>query len=166
MTSPAAQLPPPPEARLIRLAREAQGLSPEVAASKTPLLGGSRWRQVEAGYRGKDRVPVIGKAHVIAHMARIVGVTADRLEEVGRTDAAEVLREIELQDTRREPAPPTRDDLRERLIETNMRLAHTPADHPAFDGLLAEVFRLVAELNRLKDIGRSHGDTAGGRRTA
>ncbi|WP_158692788.1 helix-turn-helix domain-containing protein [Streptomyces roseochromogenus] len=90
---------PPPEATLIRIAREARGWSPEHAAARmTTKYSGSSWRQMEAGYRGRDRKPVKVKAPVLAAMAFTVGVTPDRLEEVGRKDAAAILREVERQE--------------------------------------------------------------------
>ena len=101
MGSPEDGFPPPPaEADLIRLARQARGLSPEEAADLTPVrIKGFRWRQIEKGYKGKvgesDRV--IGLPKTIAHMAYTVGVTPSRLAEAGREDAAAILREIQIQ---------------------------------------------------------------------
>lgn len=90
------QIPPPPEAVLIRRAREAKALSPESAAALMLIkFSGSRWRQIEAGYRKDIRRPVTGKPEIIAHMADTVGVAPDRLAEAGREDAAEILREIQ-----------------------------------------------------------------------
>ncbi|MFJ8140616.1 hypothetical protein [Streptomyces sp. NPDC096013] len=87
---------PPPEAGLIRVARMARGLSPEAAALQTPIrLGGARWRHIERGYEPK-RPPKKVRAPdtTLAHMAHVVGVSPDRLAEVGRETAAVVLREI------------------------------------------------------------------------
>ncbi|MDX3629013.1 hypothetical protein PV728_01550 [Streptomyces europaeiscabiei] len=90
------QLRPPREADLIRVARLARGLSPEKAAELTPIrLGGARWRHIERGYEPKKppkRVRAPDKT--LAHMAHVVGVSPERLEEVGRGIAAEILREI------------------------------------------------------------------------
>lgn len=104
MNSPAQ--PPPPEAALIRLAREAAGLSPETAAARmiASAIGGSRWRQIEAGYRGDSGKKVEAKAPTLAHMALAVGVTAERLAEVGREDAAAILEEVALKAGKRNPA--------------------------------------------------------------
>jgi hypothetical protein len=91
---------PPPEAELIRLARQARGLSPEDAADRTPVrIGGFRWRQIENGYKGKSGAsdPVKAPDKTLAHMAYTVGVTPSRLMEVGRDKAAEILREIQIQ---------------------------------------------------------------------
>lgn len=91
--------PPPPEAEFIRLARLARGLSPEQAAPRTGIkLSGSRWRHIEQGYSTKDK-PVRAPAKTLAHMARTVGVTPERLVEAGREDAAEILWEIQRQES-------------------------------------------------------------------
>lgn len=98
---------PPGYGQLIRVAREAQGISPETAAARMPFqFSGSSWRNVESGYRGagKKRVAVAGKPGVVAAMARTVGVTADRLEE-HHPQAAAVLREMELQDAQASAMP-------------------------------------------------------------
>jgi transcriptional regulator with XRE-family HTH domain len=88
----------PPEARLIRAAREAAGLTAAKAAAKTGgVVSPVYWRDVERGTGGRrgKRVPVRGSARVIAHMALAVTLTPDRMETEGeRPDAAEVLREI------------------------------------------------------------------------
>lgn len=97
--APPSGLPtPPPEAALIRVAREARGLSLEDAARLTLIrLGGARWRQLERGYETKDK-PVVAPARTLAHMAHVVGLGSDRLAAAGREDAAEILREIEAQE--------------------------------------------------------------------
>lgn len=94
--SPASELQPPPEGVLIRLARQARGLSPEAAAELTPVqIKGGRWRQIESGYERKDPPKrAYAPPLTLAHMAHTVGVAPDRLEEAGRADAAEILREI------------------------------------------------------------------------
>lgn len=109
MASPEHGTPePPPEADLIRLARQARGLSPEEAADRTPVrIKGFRWRQIEKGYKGKigesDRVQAPPKT--LAHMAATVGVTPSRLTEAGREDAAKILREIQIQKAASLPDP-------------------------------------------------------------
>ncbi|MFJ5532374.1 hypothetical protein [Streptomyces sp. NPDC093261] len=93
---------PPPEAVLVRRARLARGLSTAQAASQaTTRLGASRWGQIERGYKNPGE-PLRAPADTLAHMAHIVGLTPDRLEEAGRDDAADILREI----LRQQPAPP------------------------------------------------------------
>lgn len=95
MTAPTPGQPaPPPEAALIRLAREASGMSPEVAAARAAIkLGGSRWRHIERGYETRDRL-VRAPDKTLAHMAHVVDVSPERLEEAGREGAAAILREI------------------------------------------------------------------------
>jgi len=88
---------PPPEAVVIRRAREARGLSPERAASLLEIpLSGARWRQIEQGYeiRAGGRKAVKGRDMVIAHMAHVVGLRPEALQEAGRPEAAQILREI------------------------------------------------------------------------
>ncbi|MFF8412909.1 helix-turn-helix domain-containing protein [Streptomyces omiyaensis] len=97
---------PPPEAALLRLAREAAGLSPEVAASRMAgKFSGSRWRQIEAGYRRDTNTAVVAKPPTLAQMAHALGITPERLEATGRGDAAVILREIEATSAP-QPAPP------------------------------------------------------------
>jgi hypothetical protein len=87
---------PPPEATLIRLAREAAGLSPESAAARMEIkFSGSRWRQIERGWRADLNGPVIAPAATLAHMAWTLGITSERLAEAGREDAVAILREME-----------------------------------------------------------------------
>ena len=71
-------------------------MSPEVAADLTPIqIKGGRWRQIESGYDRKSPPKrSFAPALTLAHMAHTVGVTPDRLKEAGRTDAADILREI------------------------------------------------------------------------
>ena len=90
---------PAPEGELIRLARQARGLSPEEAADRTPIrIKGFRWRQIENGFKGKigESDPVRAPDKTVAHMAYTVGVTPSRLAEY-RPEAAEILREIQIQ---------------------------------------------------------------------
>lgn len=92
---------PPAEAVLIRRAREARGLSPETAAQRLRIkLSGRRWRQLEEGREhGTGKPAVMGDAQ-LAHMAHVVGVGAEQLDQVGRGEAAAILREIERQEQR------------------------------------------------------------------
>ncbi|MFF0139755.1 helix-turn-helix domain-containing protein [Streptomyces sp. NPDC005227] len=88
--------PPPPEATLIRLAREASGLSPEAAAARMEIkFSGSRWRQIEKGYRRDSDSQVIAPHATLAHMAWILGINSERLAETGRDDAVAILQELE-----------------------------------------------------------------------
>lgn len=91
---------PPPEAVLIRRARQARGLTRAEAAERSSVVKASRWGQIENGYLMKGGVPVSTKAGdmQLAHMARTVGLSPERLEEARRADAAEILREIQEQE--------------------------------------------------------------------
>lgn len=121
---------PPAEAGLIRLAREAKGLSPETAAARAQVqLGGSRWRQIEAGFRRDSDKRVEAPARTLAHMAHVVGVSPERLDDAGRGDAATILREIEAQEAAVRPAPlpeqaePSDPDPRWRMLEASLQAA-------------------------------------------
>jgi transcriptional regulator with XRE-family HTH domain len=152
--------PPPGYGTLIKVAREAQGLSPESAAAKMPFrFSGSTWRQIEAGYRGRgaNRRPVSTKASTLAAMARTVGLTADRLEEHHR-EAAAVLREMELQNAQQSPPMPaalsTAPPHVRRMIEAALEDVD-PADR-------AEVLReLAADYEAVKKRNTGHMDQSG-----
>jgi transcriptional regulator with XRE-family HTH domain len=96
---------PPPEAALIRIAREARGLSHAEASERITIqMGGRRWRQIEDGYEStKSGKRASAGDMQLAHMASVVGVTPDELEEVGRGGAAQVLRRILLEDAQEDP---------------------------------------------------------------
>jgi hypothetical protein len=133
---------PPPEADLIRLARQARGLSPEEAADMTPVrIKGFRWRQIEKGYKGKpgasERVKAPDKT--LAHMAHTVGVTSARLAEY-RPQAAEILREIEIQNIGSGTLP---DPLAQLTSERQRIILDMIADLPAEDR--APALRRLAE---------------------
>ncbi|MEU9387168.1 hypothetical protein AB0D38_42305 [Streptomyces sp. NPDC048279] len=70
------------------------------AAERSGVVKASRWGQIENGYVMKAGVPVPTKPGdmQLAHMARTVGLSAERLDEVGSHDAAAILREILDQD--------------------------------------------------------------------
>lgn len=100
MTAQQATPEPPPEAVLIRRARQARGLTRAEAAERSSVVKASRWGQIENGYLMKGGVPVSTRAGdmQLAHMARTVSLSPERLDEVGRGDAAEILREIQEQE--------------------------------------------------------------------
>lgn len=92
---------PPPEAALIRIAREARGLSHAEASERLTIqMGGRRWRQIEDGYESlrTEKRASAGDMQ-LAHMARVVGVKPEELEQVDRAGAAQVLRRILLEDS-------------------------------------------------------------------
>ena len=78
-------------------------MSPEDAAPLTGIIRSRRWRQIEAGHEGGK--PVRGEDDVIAHMAHAVGVDPAQLDEAGRGEAAEILREIQRQQDGPVPQP-------------------------------------------------------------
>lgn len=99
---------PPPAAVVIRLAREAAGMTIPHSA-RLASISTARWSQVEAGRENRNGIvrPVTAKAGTLARMARAVGISAERLEREGeRPDAAEILREIERQEPHLAAVPP------------------------------------------------------------
>jgi hypothetical protein len=112
------EIPPaPPEAEVLRLAREAADMTAQSAAEATRTSDGrgvsaSYWRDVERGHGGRRgrQVPTRASARALAAMARVVGVRPAQLTGAGREDAARVLEEIlrreaRLADARLLPAP-------------------------------------------------------------
>jgi transcriptional regulator with XRE-family HTH domain len=88
--------PVPPDAALIRLAREGAGIS-VASAAEAAGMSKSRWVQIENGQ--EKRQGLIRATHAkpvtIARMAHALRITPERLESEGqRPDAAEILREI------------------------------------------------------------------------
>lgn len=84
---------------LIRRAREARGMSISMAADRIRIdLKARRWRQIEDGHETKGGKPVNVPDLTLAHMARVVGIVPGQLDEIGRTTAAGILREIQRQD--------------------------------------------------------------------
>jgi len=99
----------PPEAEVIRLARNATGISAQSAAEATKAhsrkgVSATYWRDVERGYGGRrgERVPVRASDQALAAMARVVGVAPSQLTEAGREGAATVLREIQRRESDRD----------------------------------------------------------------
>jgi transcriptional regulator with XRE-family HTH domain len=99
--------PPPPEAQLVRLVREAAGLSAESAAARVESkLSGSRWRQIERGYRGDLATTVVAPDKTLAQMCHALGITPDRLAATGRAEAAHILEEMQRSEAEPAPASP------------------------------------------------------------
>lgn len=94
---------PPPEATLIRVAREAIRVKVSAAASAAGMSP-QRWSQVERGYQRRlgRYLRVSAPPATVAHMAHAVAVAPGQLEDAGRADAAEILRYI----LRRAPEEP------------------------------------------------------------
>jgi len=91
----------PPEAEVIRLAREAMDMTAQRAAEASRAdnargVSAAYWRDVERGYGGRRgrRVPTRASARALAAMARVVGILPSQLTAAGREDAARVLEEI------------------------------------------------------------------------
>src|SRR5580692_86725 len=84
--------PKPPYGELIERARGDAGLSKREAARRA-RISDAWWRYVTEGRQGDTPVP--GTADTVAAMARVVGLSPERLEEEGqRKDAADVLRKM------------------------------------------------------------------------
>lgn len=79
-----------PEGRLIADALLSKKLSARAAAAAAGISD-TRWRHIVSGYQPAGQgnyIPVHGPADTLARMAMVVGVTADQLAGVGRSDAA------------------------------------------------------------------------------
>ncbi|HEY9371000.1 hypothetical protein [Streptomyces sp.] len=88
---------PPPEGTLLKAALTKSGLSARSAAAAAGISEG-RWRQIVSGYQTISAgvyAPVRGPKETVARMANVVGLSPALLEEAGRSDAADVLRDIQ-----------------------------------------------------------------------
>lgn len=79
----------PPEGVLLEQAREHTGISQNEAARQAGISG-TRWRQIVHGFASTMTSPRGVKT--LARMARVVGVTPDQMEAVGRGDVANQIR--------------------------------------------------------------------------
>lgn len=132
---------PPPEAVLIRLVREASGISVADAA-KAAGISKARWSQVESGSEtrlGRYR-PVTGSRMLIAHMAAAVGADPERLAATGPrgAEAAQVLAEIVRQ----------REAGQHHLAEDGRPLYADPEDQRVADDAWEAAARLEPEVRR------------------
>jgi transcriptional regulator with XRE-family HTH domain len=88
---------PQPLGRLITAARKRARLSGRRAADRAGISDG-RWRQIVNGYEvigtGVYRIVDNPPAETVARIAQGVDLTPEELEEVGRADAAEELRNL------------------------------------------------------------------------
>lgn len=144
--------PAPPEAVLIRLAREAADIRIAEAAKRAGVSV-ARWSQIEAGseIRHGNVNPVAGRAGTIARMAAEVGLTAERMASEGqRPDAAEILAEIIRQRGDSRAAAPGPDPLAAYGLPPRGRKlkALEDSDEPGLVPYLAEV---AAEVSRAMD---------------
>jgi len=95
---------PPPEARLLKLARLRRNHMSIPDAAALAGVSASLWRQVEAGYSTPAagiQVPKVTPAETLALMSRPLGITPAQLNDAGRGDAAAILADL----LRPEPAP-------------------------------------------------------------
>lgn len=122
--------PAPPEAVLIRLAREAADIRVAVAA-KGAGVSVARWSQIETGSetRNGKMSPVRAKAGTIARMAREIGISPERMAAEGeRPDAAEIIREIIRQDGESQDAPPPAQPAAPRRVLPTLAIALADPD--------------------------------------
>jgi transcriptional regulator with XRE-family HTH domain len=96
MIQPSDPPSPPPEANLIRLSRDALGLSVRAVAEKAGI--GKTWlSQIEKGWQrrpGGGYDPVRASDPDLAHIAHVLEISPDRLRETGKDYAASILEEI------------------------------------------------------------------------
>ena len=88
---------PPPEARLLKLARLRRHSTSITQAAELAGVSVSLWRQVEAGYSTPAagvHVPKVAPADTLAVMSRPLGITPAELAKAGREDAAAILAEL------------------------------------------------------------------------
>lgn len=151
----------PPEARLIRTAREAAGMTATQAAQATGgAISATYWRDVERGYGGRrgQRAAARASDMTLAAMARVTGVTPEQLIGARREEAARVLAEILRREGRPAPAevpqPPG----------AVLAAADTPVSDPQ-DDAAARLFpgdtrhdRIIRNIWRLGQYGTSRED--------
>lgn len=134
---------PPPEAVLIRVAREAAGLTITEAARRVSeanpdaSISTARWSQIEQGYEIRRGQPqeVRAKPGMLAQMAAVFHrITPERLAGEGnRPDAAPILAEI---GPREETSP---------LASVSMGNGHTPPP-PAEVTITLETVRAIVSM--------------------
>lgn len=91
------ELQPTEWGKLLRLARNARGLSlPDAAKLTNRVVSTKAWGNIERGVEHSHLTSrrSRGKADTVAHMAHVVRVTPDELSSAGRPDAAAILVEI------------------------------------------------------------------------
>lgn len=113
----------PPEGKLLTAALKRTGLSQRKAADKAAMSEG-HWRAIATGSRSVNAgvwISVRAPADTLARMARVVEITPEQLEDVGRSDAAEELRLMASPDESRNGAASKEDPL-ERLARLTREL--------------------------------------------
>lgn len=113
----------PPYGELIEAAREAAGLSRREAARRAGISD-AWWRYVTRGWQNG---PITGPADTVAVMARVVGLTPERLESEGeRPDAAGKLREMIAREEADRAADPYADE--DEALQEILRDERLPED--------------------------------------
>jgi hypothetical protein len=119
-------LPAPPEAALLRRRRDQFRISPEqlskMIKARGSNLSGRRIRELEIGYSTKDGQPTSARADTLADFAMVLGILPEHLEEVGRHDAAMVLRDRVEERAEQEPAVAALAS--ERVRDSHLESAH------------------------------------------
>lgn len=127
MSEDADSVPPaPPEAALLKQRRDRFRISPEqlsrMIKSRGATLSGRRIRELESGYSTKDHQPTSARAETLADLAMALGIMPEELEQVGRHDAAMVLRGRVEERAEQEPAVAAL--ATEQVRESNVESAH------------------------------------------
>lgn len=134
-----------PEGALLAEAQQRSPYSQREAAEHAGMSE-NHWRAIVKGYRTVNAgvyAPVRAPAGTIARMAQVVEVTPEQLEEVGRDDAAEDLRNLPIK-----PEPAQLPSV-EQLAETVKRLEAEGEQQAATNERLeAELTELKRELRR------------------
>lgn len=131
-----------PEGRLIEEARDRLGISQNEAAERAGMSG-TRWRQIVYGNAG----PMTSRRGVatLARMARVVGVRHEHLDEAGRTDVADDLRQIYADEQIAESEGPTVAELAAELAEQKRRTAEQERRTSELERRLEELLRQQEE---------------------
>ena len=128
---------PPPEARLLKLARLRRNNMSIQDAAALAGVSASLWRQVEAGYSTPAagiRLPKVTPADTLALMSRPLGVTPTQLIEAGREDAAAILAGL-VQPEPAAPEPPSAPDAGDDVTRNIMVAAGRPEERRIWAGI-------------------------------
>lgn len=129
-----------PEGTLIAAALKRSRLSQRQAATRAGISE-NRWRAIMHGYQNISAgvfAPIRGPGDTVARMARVVGVAPEQLEEAGRADAAEELRNLPPE----KPAGPDRPTVPPEVVELlDQRLAEVTERIAAREVRIVEALR-------------------------
>lgn len=137
----------PPEGTLIKAAQKRTGKSARKAASEAGISEG-RWRQIVDGYQSVSAgvyASVRGPAHTVARMAAAVGLKPTDLENVGRDDVADAMRQAESAKAAQSPLPPNLADIPDPTPAEAAMLGYMAAMHQELQLLREEVEGLRSE---------------------